>query len=97
MTRSILCSPEFPWHVYIVMCADRTLYTGVARNVEARLHQHNSGTAARYTRSRRPVNLVYQEGCATRGDALRRELEIKRMPRHQKERLAASGREPPEL
>ncbi len=67
------------WHVYIVRCADHTLYTGVATDLAARVSAHNAGRGAKYTRSRLPVELVYREP-AERGAALRRELQIKRMP-----------------
>lgn len=67
------------WYVYIVRCADRTLYTGIARDLEKRLAQHNKGRGARYTRGRAPVDLVFVEGMPTHGDALRREYQIKRM------------------
>jgi predicted GIY-YIG superfamily endonuclease len=67
------------WHVYIVRCADRTLYTGVARDLAARVCAHNAGRGAKYTRSRLPVELVYRELAQNRSAALRREHEIKRM------------------
>ncbi len=71
--------------VYIVECSDRTLYTGWTTNMEKRLQEHNEGKdGAKYTRSRRPVKLVYQEPCSTRSDALKREREIKRMSRTEK-------------
>ena len=76
------------WQVYIVRCADATLYTGIARDVAKRLHEHNhSQLAARYTRGRRPVVLVYSECCDTRSQALRRELAIKKLSRRDKELL----------
>ena len=67
------------WHVYIVECSDGSLYTGIARDVEARVTQHNAGDGARYTRTRRPVALVYQEEAADRSAAQRREHEIKQL------------------
>lgn len=73
--------------VYIVRCADGTLYTGVARDPKARESVHNSGRGARYTSGRRPVSLVYSEECRTIGEALRREVELKRLSRQQKEAL----------
>jgi predicted GIY-YIG superfamily endonuclease len=73
--------------VYIVRCADRTLYTGVAKDVRARMAAHNSGRGAKYTRSRLPVKLVYRERAVDRGAALRREHEIKRLPRAAKQAL----------
>lgn len=75
------------WHVYIVRCADRTLYTGVAKDLRARIAAHNDGRGAKYTRQRLPVKLVYSESAADRGAAQRRELEIKRMPRAAKHAL----------
>jgi predicted GIY-YIG superfamily endonuclease len=75
------------WYVYIARCADATLYTGVARDVETRIAEHNSGRGAKYTRGRLPLALVYQERAADRGAALRREHEIKRMPSAAKRNL----------
>jgi putative endonuclease len=68
-----------PWFVYILRCADGSLYTGVSTDVQRRVEEHNAGNppGARYTSGRRPVLLVYQECAASRGDALRREREIK--------------------
>ena len=77
------------WHVYIVRCADHSLYTGVATDVAARVVTHNSGKGAKYTRGRRPVRLVYQETASTRGAALKREFAIKRLTRAAKRRLVA--------
>ena len=67
--------------VYILRCGDGTLYTGWTVDVERRLAQHRSGRGGRYTRSHLPVELVYREECPTRVGAMRREWEIKRMPR----------------
>lgn len=77
------------WSVYIVRCADDTLYTGIAKDVARRVEEHNSNgvLAASYTRARRPVVLVYQEAVASRSDALKREYQIKQMSRKAKERL----------
>jgi len=77
------------WFVYIVRCADDSLYTGIAKDVERRIEEHNSGNAlaASYTRSRRPVELVYKEAVDTRSTALKREYEIKQLTRRQKDDL----------
>ena len=75
---------EEKWYVYILQCADDTLYTGITNNTDRRLKAHNAGTASKYTRVRRPVSIVYQEEVGTKGDALRRELQIKSMSRQQK-------------
>ena len=73
--------------VYIVRCADGTFYTGVTTDVAMRVAMHNTGRGARYTRSRLPVTLVYTEPAGARGDALRREHQIKRLTRLRKDRL----------
>ena len=73
--------------VYIVRCADGTLYTGYARDPRRRVNVHNNGRGARYTAGRRPVCLVYSEAFESRGNALKREHELKRWRRAKKERL----------
>jgi putative endonuclease len=83
------------WHVYIVQCADRSLYTGVALDVAARVAAHNSGRGAKYTRGRRPVKLVYRERAGTRSAALKREIAIKRLATAAKRRLVRSARAAP--
>ena len=75
--------------VYIVRCADGTLYTGYARDPQARVEVHNSGRGAKYTRSRRPVSLVYTEQCESLSAALKRERQVKPWSRAQKEALIA--------
>lgn len=79
------------WQVYMVECRDGSLYTGIARDLERRLAAHNAGTGARYTRSRRPVRLVYAETRDSRSDAQRREAEIKRLSAADKRRLAGTA------
>lgn len=74
-------------YVYILRCADDTLYCGWTTELQARLTAHNSGRGAKYTRSRRPVELIYVEKYEDRHDALSREWHIKRMSREEKERL----------
>lgn len=80
------------WFVYILRCADDTLYTGVSTDVARRVDEHNAGAplGARYTRARRPVVLVYQESVPNRSAALRREREIKRQDRSWKLALITS-------
>jgi uncharacterized protein (TIGR02453 family) len=75
-----------PWFVYILRCADGSLYTGIARDPERRLAEHNGKRGAAYTRARRPVRLVYQEGAPDRSSASRREWAIKQL--HRTEKLA---------
>ena len=80
------------WFVYILRCVDGSLYTGITNDLTRRCEQHNAGTASRYTRSRLPVVLVYQEAQGSRSVALKRELEIKALSRQKKESLIrASG------
>ena len=78
--------------VYIVRCADGTLYTGLARDPHARVKVHNCGKGAKYTRGRLPVALVYIEECASLSAALRRERELKPWTRAKKEALIARAR-----
>ena len=78
-----------PWFVYILRCADDSLYTGVALDVNKRLQQHNGidKNGAKYTQARRPVILVYQEISNSRSDACKREYAIKSLKRTEKELL----------
>ena len=76
------------WYVYMLRCADESLYTGVAADVEKRFAAHKSGCGAKYTRSHPPVAIVYREMCADKGAALRREAAIKKLPRAEKLKLA---------
>jgi putative endonuclease len=75
------------WSVYVLQCSDGSLYTGIAKDVTARLVQHNAGKGAAYTRTHLPVTLLYQEDRMTRSKALLREMAIKRLPRQKKEQL----------
>lgn len=79
-----------PWFLYLLRCADGTLYTGITTDLPRRCRQHNAGTASRYTRSRLPVKLVYQEAQPNRSVALKRELAVKAMSREKKESLIRS-------
>lgn len=79
------------YYVYLLRCRDGTLYTGYTNNPERRLRVHNAGKGAKYTRSRLPVELVYQEQCPDKSAALRREREIKRMRRAEKLALISGG------
>jgi predicted GIY-YIG superfamily endonuclease len=72
------------WYVYILRCSDGTLYTGSTDNVERRVAVHNSGKGAKYTRSRRPVEIVYREEYETYSAALKREAAIKKLSRRDK-------------
>ena len=82
------------WYVYILRCADGTLYTGIALDPERRVAEHNGDIrlGARYTRGRRPVRVVHLERRASRSAAARREAAIKRLPRAEKEALIRTAR-----
>ncbi len=75
------------YYAYMLRCADGTLYSGYARDVEKRVRAHNFGRGAKYTRARLPVALVYCEAFATRSEAMRRENAFKRMTREEKRAL----------
>jgi len=75
-------------YCYILECVDGTFYTGWTTDPQRRVTQHNKGTGAKYTSTRRPVKLVYLETLSTRTDAMKRELAIKKMKRTQKSKLA---------
>ena len=78
---------ENTWKLYILRCADNTLYTGITTDVEKRFKAHSSGKGAKYTRGRGPLELVYREECGDHSAALKREHEIKSMSRQEKEKL----------
>ena len=78
------------WYVYILRCGDGTLYTGITDDIPRRLAAHRSGKGAKYTRGRGPLELVYQEQVPDKSAALRREMEIKRLRRAEKEQLIKS-------
>ena len=78
------------WCVYMLRCSDNSLYTGITNDMDKRLEEHNSSstsTAAKYTRSRRPVKLVYREPQPSRSAALKREWALKQLSKQQKEAL----------
>lgn len=78
---------EGQWYLYMLRCADGTLYTGITTDVEKRFQAHSQGRGAKYTRGRGPLTLVYREACGTHSDALRREATVKRLSRTQKEEM----------
>ena len=75
------------WKLYILRCGDGTLYTGITTDVEKRLEAHRTGKGAKYTRGRSPLELVYREDCGDHSTALKREIEIKKLTREEKEQL----------
>ncbi len=77
-------SPSADWVCYLLRCADDTLYCGITNDLEKRLAAHNAGIAAKYTRARGPVELVFTESCTDRSDASKREMAIKNLTRTDK-------------
>ncbi len=80
----VIMKTKMKFFIYILQCKDNTLYTGSTKDINNRLSQHNNSNGAKYTKYRRPCNLVYSEEFKTRGDAIRRELEIKKLSRKEK-------------
>jgi len=79
-----------PWHVYILECSSGHLYTGITKDVNRRIKEHNKGNGSKFTRSRRPVTLMYNEKCVNHKEAFKRERQIKRMKRIDKYSLISS-------
>lgn len=77
------------WYVYILECSDGTYYTGITNDLDKRLAKHNAGRGARYTRTRRPVKMLWHEKVGEKSSAMKREIQIKKMARSQKEKLIA--------
>ena len=82
---------DIMWHVYILKCTDSSLYTGISADVITRVLTHNKGKGSKYTRSRKPVELIYTEEFKTKSEALKREIEIKKLSAKNKNRLAKHG------
>lgn len=80
-------------YTYIVRCRDGSLYTGWSNDLEKRIREHNEGRGAKYTKSRRPVALVYYEEYQTKEEAMRREYAIKKLGHREKEKLVAGKAE----
>lgn len=72
------------WFVYILLCKDRSLYTGISNNLEQRFSDHKNGKGGRYTRSHKPIKLIYSDKFLTKSEALKREIEIKSWTREKK-------------
>ena len=83
---------ESKWYLYILKCGDGTLYTGIATDVQKRLEMHRSGKGAKYTRGRGPLELVYSEECENHSQALKRECEVKKLTKEQKQQLIVGGK-----
>ena len=80
------------WYLDILRCGDGTFYTGITTDVDKRLEAHRSGRGAKYTRGRAPLEVIYRECCGTHSDALKREMEVKRLSREEKQTLIFSVR-----
>jgi predicted GIY-YIG superfamily endonuclease len=80
-----LANKQTGWSLYILKCSDNTLYTGITNDLTRRVQQHNDGIASRYTRSRLPVKVVFQERCRNKSHALKKEFSVKSMTRKNKE------------
>jgi putative endonuclease len=83
---------EETWFVYVIECADGSLYTGIARDVAARIAAHEAGRGARYTRGRGPLRLLRKRRCAGHGDALRLEHALKQLTKPEKLHVIATAR-----
>ena len=84
-------------YAYLLLCADGSLYAGWTNDLRRRLHAHNEGTGAKYTRARRPVRLVYAETFDTKEEAQKRECQIKKLRHKQRLSLVTTGQENPEM
>jgi len=79
------------WHVYILLCSDNSLYTGITTNIERRFQQHSAGRGARYFRGRKPLQVVYLENGHSRSSASGREIQIKALSRAGKDLIVAQA------
>ena len=84
-------------YAYLLLCADGSLYAGWTNDLQRRLHAHNEGTGAKYTRARRPVRLVYAEAFATKEEAQRRECQFKKLRRSERLSLIRAGQDDPQI
>ena len=80
--------------LYMLRCADNTLYTGIAKDLPHRLAAHRAGTGAKYVRGRLPINIVYTEECKDKSSALKREIQVKKMSKKEKEQLIGVYKQP---
>lgn len=92
MANALNATMQSYWYFYIVRCCDRTLYTGVTTDLFGRLAEHNAGTATIYTRLKRPVRLAHWERFLSKTCALKREAEVKKLPKIKKELLVLGRR-----
>ena len=85
--------PKKKWIIYLLECGDKSLYCGITNNLDRRLKQHNGeiNGGAKYTQSRKPLKIVYQENAISRAEALKREITIKRMSKKSKKNLISNN------
>ena len=81
-----------PFTVYILLCSDGSFYTGYTKDLKARIKQHQDGKGAKYTKSHRPEKVAYIEQFKTRGEAMKRERELKKLSHQQKQELASQNK-----
>ncbi len=79
------------WFVYIIECVDGTYYTGSTNDVQKRFKNHIEGNGAKYTKSHKPVKVIYQEELLSKSDALKREIELKKLSKNRKKELVGLG------
>jgi putative endonuclease len=82
--KQSLTKKKMGWSLYVLKCKDGTYYTGITNDLSRRVQQHNEGTASRYTRSRRPVKVIFQEPCRGKSSALKKEYAVKSLTRKMK-------------
>ena len=75
------------WFVYILLCSDNSFYIGISNNVQKRFTEHQNGKGGAYTRSHKPIKLIYQEQCPDKSAALKREIQLKKLTKAQKKAL----------
>ncbi|PIU56077.1 MAG: hypothetical protein COS89_06385 [Deltaproteobacteria bacterium CG07_land_8_20_14_0_80_38_7] len=85
------------WYLYVLKCSDNTLYTGITNDLERRLEEHNSGHGSKYTRARKPSEIIFYKKCRSRSDALKQEAYVKSLPRDEKFDYINEAKDKPEL
>ena len=85
--KNLAMTKNSQWYIYIIRCADDTLYTGISNHLEKRIDSHNAGNGAKYTKGRGPVELIYKEKSQDKSTASKREAEIKKLTRKEKLKL----------
>jgi putative endonuclease len=89
-----MSTPQSDWQLYLVRCADGSLYTGIATDVDRRFAEHQAGKGAKYLRGKGPLHLVYRQAAGDRSQAQRLEHQVKQLPKADKEALVSGGLSP---